>query len=89
MAEKLIDIKMAASELEDENRKLKEDIELLKDIERHEENYITLKSDLKKIRYCSTCWGDKHKLIQLTKNNDISNCPICFREIVAASKGKR
>ena len=89
LAEKLIDFKIAVSELEDENKRLRMELEHTDDIERHKENYITLKSDPEKIRYCATCWGDKHKLIQLTNDNNISDCPICFREIVAASKGKR
>lgn len=71
------------------NEKIKELESQLKekdDIERHLENYITLKSDPLKIKYCTSCYGKNGMLIQLndeTKKYGTSECPVCKNSIVS------
>lgn len=85
--EKLIDIKLAVSDLQDENDSLKKKLDIVVQVERHDDgNYITLKNDELKIRYCSTCWGKDAKLIQTAK--ETGNCPVCYNSFIAATRGK-
>lgn len=89
LVEKLIDIKLAISELQDENETLKKKLELQDEIVRHtEENYITLKNDGLHIKYCSTCWGNEQKLIQLCPKDQYPSgypqCPNCFNALLKA-----
>ena len=89
LVDKLIDIKLAVSELKDENVSLKKKLEIQDDIERHiEGNYITLKSDSLKIKYCSTCWGKDGKFIQLMDEIESTvypnKCPVCFNNWLKA-----
>ena len=78
---KLLDLGQAALDLQSENQKLTlENAELRRTIMeersvvRHKEGlYITLADDDQQIHYCSTCWGNERKLIQL---ND-ERCFIC------------
>jgi predicted nuclease with TOPRIM domain len=83
LVDKLIDIKLQVSDIQDENSRLKKELEQLKNIERHTDGtYITLKDDELKVQYCSTCWGKDSKLIQLREENEVKKdfprCPICF-----------
>ena len=88
LVDKLIDLKLAVSELQDENDFLKKKMEIINQVERHDDgNYITLKNDALKIRYCSTCWGRESKLIQTAK--ETGNCPVCYNSFIAATRGKR
>ena len=89
LVDKLIEIKLALSEIQDENRELKSLLEERQSIERHQEGtYVTLKDDPLKIQYCSTCWGNEHKLIQLREydesRKDYPRCPICFENWLRA-----
>ena len=87
MVEKLIDIKIEVTELQDENRKLNEKIKLDDRIIRHEDGeYVTLKDDHVDIYYCSTCWGLDSKLIQI--NKETMRCPICYNKLISAAKGR-
>ena len=88
MVSQLIDIKLALSDIQDENKKLKKQLEQQKQIVRHSDgNYITLKDDELHIQYCSTCWGNERKLIQLRdddKKSNLPRCPICFNKWLSA-----
>ena len=89
LVDKLIEIKLALSEIQEENRELKSLLEERQSIERHQEgNYVTLKDDPLKIQYCSTCWGNEHKLIQLLEYDEnrkgYPRCPICFENWLKA-----
>ncbi len=87
LVDKLIELKLAISEIQDENIELRKRLEQQKKIERHSEGtYITLKDDNLKIHYCATCWGTSQKLIQLASST--GNCPICYNNWIAATKGK-
>lgn len=90
LVDKLIEIKLAISEIQDENHALKLQLEEQNQIVRHGEgNYITLSDDPLKIQYCSTCWGNDKKLIQLSDKTEVlegyPRCPICFNNWLRAS----
>ena len=78
---KLLDLGQAALDLQAENQKLilentelKKAIKEEKKIIRHSDGlYITLEDDDLQIHYCSTCWGNEKKLIQLN-NGRCFNC---------------
>lgn len=89
MVNQLIDIKLALLDIQEENKKLKKQLERQEQIERHPDcDYITLKDDGLHIQYCSTCWGNEGKLIQLRENREIGKgfprCPICFNNWLSA-----
>ena len=89
LVEKLIDIKIAISDLQEKNSELEKKLEQQENVERHDDGqYITLKDDPLKIRYCSTCWGNNQKLIQLPRekkdSEEYPECPICFNNWLAA-----
>ena len=93
LVDKLIDIKLAIVEIEDENKVLKKQLEQQGQIMRHEDgNYVTLVDDPLQIRYCSTCWGNDNKLIQLDKElnrgKKLSKCPVCFNNWLRARNGE-
>ena len=70
---KLLDLGQAALDLQAENQRLLAEVSELrksvneeKRIVRHKDGlYITLADDDQQIHYCSTCWGNERKLIQL------------------------
>ena len=89
LVDKLIEVKLAISEIQEENQTLKKQLEQQNQIVRHNDgNYITLIDDPLQIRYCSTCWGNDNKLIQLMEKSDIDSkfpqCPICFNNLLTA-----
>lgn len=86
LVDKLIDLKLAVSKLQDENEFLKKKMEMIDQVERHDNgNYITLKNDALKIRYCSTCWGKESKLIQTAKETGL---PRLLQQFLSCKKGK-
>lgn len=94
LVDKLIEVKLAISELQEENQTLKKKLEQQNQIVRHDDgNYITLIDDPLQIRYCSTCWGNDNKLIQLMEQSDIDSdflqCPICFNNWLNASNSRK
>lgn len=93
MVSQLIEIKLALSTIQDENRKLKEQLNQQEQIVRHSDgNYITLKDDELHIQYCSTCWGKEKMLIQLNEEDNDSGlprCPICFNNWLKARNGSK
>ena len=94
LVEKLIDLKNAVSDIEDENRELKKQMELQQRIVRHSDGmYITLENDSKEIKYCSTCWGRDKKLIQIDETIErpdyLPKCHVCLAEFLEARNGKR
>lgn len=85
MINKVIDIQQRILEMEDtiialkeENRKLKDKSNKQKKIVRYKsDNIVTLKGN-DDIYYCSKCWDDEEKLIQvLQKGSDFYECPKC------------
>lgn len=92
---KLMDVRGQILDIQEELMDLRQEVENLRkiqaiesDIERHDEPYITLKSDGNKILRCATCWDRKHELIQLQKTPPQFNhvmgtheCPICKTKV--------
>ena len=82
---KLLDLSEQALELQNKNRILEEEIDklkkqkdLTKNVVRHEETYITLRDDKDDVMYCSSCFDNSNKLIQIKKYDDgMFYCPIC------------
>lgn len=94
LVEKLIDIKLAISELQDENEALKKKLEAKEKIIRHSDgNYITLENDDQQIKYCSMCWGNEQKLIQLYEKDKYPSgypqCPNCLAAFLRARNGSK
>lgn len=78
-----LDMQEEIAKLKEENKQLKEEINLDKKIIRHKDGlYITLEGDKNEIRYCSTCWGNYKKLIQLKNGNTCFNCEKEWRSSV-------
>lgn len=85
--QKIIDLTQQALDLVNENLRLtaeNEEIRKLNDLEskiiRHKEGYITLRDDQQEIHYCTTCWGNEGKLIQLTDDDRCFICDTKWRE---------
>lgn len=85
LEKQLLDIEQQAFDLMNENRLLREQIAALQDalkikddIERHEEPYVTLKTDSTKLPYCATCYSTTGKFIQMIDFHEgIVTCPSC------------
>ncbi len=72
-----LDMQAKISELTEENVELKKKQNLEERIQRHQELYITLKGEDSNIYFCSHCWDNDRKLIQLEKFYGESTCPQC------------
>ena len=86
MIQKIITAQQDMLNLQEENRNLKEENRKLKykksisnRILRYRNiNVITIKNDGKKIKYCSSCWDNYEKLVQLRViDNDYYECSTC------------
>ncbi len=86
MIQKIISVQQDMLELQEENRKLKEENRRLKSkkniknkIERYKNiNVITLKDDDQKIKYCSNCWDNNEKTVQIRViDGDYYECNTC------------
>ena len=82
----LLDLYTIALELQEENKKLKEQamdrsrIEAIRErVIRHTQPIITLKDDDDCICYCAHCWDSQQKLIQINKviRSGEAICPAC------------
>ena len=83
---KLLDLSAQALDLQDEisnlkkeNAELKRQKDIEQQIERYNLPYLTLKDDENKLKYCTNCWDDSHKLIQLHCDEESGEyyCPCC------------
>ena len=84
--QQLLDLGQIALDMQDEirslrqeNYELKKKQDLDKDIVRHPENYVTIKSDDQQLKYCSVCWDNDRKLIQMKSLDKGSSyyCHVC------------
>lgn len=74
---KIIDMQDELMNLREENDKLKKNQEIEEKIMRFpNDTVITLKGE-EDIKYCSKCWDDERKLIQVTKDEEYYQCPKC------------
>ena len=81
--QKLLDLSSQALEMQNEilrltseNNELKKKQEIESKICRHEELYLTLEEN-NSFLYCTYCWDNEQKLIQVRKNHGKFVCPHC------------
>ena len=72
-----LDMQATINKLTEENAELKKKQDIEERIQRHQELYLTLKGEEGDILYCSHCWDNDRKLIQMQKSHGE-----CFAHIV-------
>lgn len=72
-----LDMQATINRLTEENAELKKKQSIEERIQRHQELYITLKDEEDDIYYCSHCWDNDRKLIQMQKSHGECFCPHC------------
>lgn len=78
LGQQALDMQAEIERLTKENRELREAQELKTKIIRHEEPFITLEGHSDNERYCATCYGREHVLIQVRDlHNGYFSCPGC------------
>lgn len=71
-----LDMQNTINKLSEENAILKKKQDIEERIQRHSELYLTLKNE-DSILYCSHCWDNERKLIQVSTLNGLYPCPHC------------
>ena len=71
-----LDMQNMINKLSEENAILKKKQDIEERIQRHSELYLTLKNE-DSILYCSHCWDNERKLIQVSTLNGLYQCPHC------------
>ena len=71
-----LDMQNIINKLSEENAILKKKQDIEERIQRHSELYLTLKNE-DSILYCSHCWDNDRKLIQMQKSHGECFCPHC------------
>jgi hypothetical protein len=79
---KVMDLFEAQSELKDENKKLKEQLDFHDKISLNESGVIEIEGDYK--QYCPGCWGKYRRLNILNPNSKLYSTPVYY----CASCGK-
>ena len=72
-----LDMQNKINQLSSENAELKKKQDLEERIQRHQKLYVTLKDEEGEIFYCSHCWDNNRKLIQMQKSHGEFFCPHC------------
>ncbi len=72
-----LDMQNTIYQLTTENAELKKKQDLEERIQRHQKLYITLKDEEGEIFYCSHCWDNDRKLIQMQKSHGEFFCHHC------------
>lgn len=72
-----LDMQATINRLTEENAELRKKQDIEERIQRHQELYITLKDEEGDIYYCSHCWDNDRKLIQMRKSHGEYSCPHC------------
>lgn len=62
--------------LNEENERLRKKLKDKKNVQRHSELYLTIEGD-DNVIYCSHCWDNEEKLIQLRTTHGQFECPHC------------
>lgn len=68
---------MELSKLREENLKLKETEDISQKIIRHEKLFLTRSDESNATMYCTTCWDNNRKLIQLKCMDGVYSCNVC------------
>ncbi len=78
LCKQALDMQAEVERLTRENRELREAQELKTKIIRHDEPFITLEGHPDSERFCTTCYGREHVLIQVRDlHNGYFSCPSC------------
>lgn len=76
--ENMLEMQSKIIKLQDENKRLKSESKIKKNIERYPgTTLVTLKNENPKIPYCSTCYGKEGLLIQLKIKGELCQCLNC------------
>lgn len=73
----IISLQDEMSNIKDQNKRLKDIHKIEKTIVRYENDNVVSLKDNEKILYCSKCWDDERKLIQVAKTEEKYECPKC------------
>lgn len=74
---RIIDMQDELMNLREENAKFKNDLEVESKLKRFSNDTVIKLEDNDEIMYCSKCWDDERKLVQVTKDEDYYKCPKC------------
>ena len=74
---RIIDMQDELMNLRDENLKLKNNLEIESKLKRFPNDTVITFEGNDEIMYCSKCWDDERKLIQVTTDEDYYKCPKC------------
>ena len=77
LCEQALEMQNKINQLSSENAELKKKQDLEERIQRHQLLYLTLKDDADDFFYCSRCWDNDRKLIQMKKSQGEFICPKC------------
>lgn len=78
-----LDLQAEVVRLTEENKELKKSKDIESDIEYYVDPFVTRKSDIKSIKYCTACWVDKKKLVPIQDMQfDNYECPLCNAQII-------
>jgi hypothetical protein len=75
--QQIVDMQKEMEVQREEVKRLKDNSDLAKKIERYNNTYVTFSDDDKKIKYCSSCWDKEEKVVQISFSltNSLYNCP--------------
>lgn len=76
LSEQVLDQQNIINHLELEIKRLKKKIKIIEESQRHPELYLTLEGEDDAI-YCTHCWDNEEKLIQMRINNGQFEYPHC------------
>lgn len=95
MVNKIIDVQTRIIDMQDElmilreeNAKLKNNLEVESKLKRFSNDTVVTLGENDEIMYCSKCWDDERKLIQVTKDEDYYTCPKCKNHNMFYEKSK-
>ena len=74
---RIIDMQDELMNLRDENLKLKNNLKIESKLKRFPNDTVITFEGNDEIMYCSKCWDDERKLIQVTTDEDYYKCPKC------------
>lgn len=80
LCEQALEMQNKINQLSSENAELKKKQDLEERIQRHQLLYLTLKDDTDDFFYCSHCWDNDRKLIQMSKYHGEFFCPHCHQD---------
>ena len=74
LSEQALNQQNTINSLNEENERLRKKLKDKKNVQRHSELYLTIEGD-DNVIYCSHCWDNEEKLIQMRTANGQFECP--------------